>query len=147
MSCAAISSAANGLAGSTALITASGWQPTKGPLKGGNVDLQPILKDKEITRYLKLWAQRSGYTVDERSFELGRMSVALMLESQSRILEEFGSDDSMLSLSEHVANSLREILRSLGIDDDALDVYESVCTMQAAERVRYVPDVSDPASS
>lgn len=111
------------------------------------MDLQPILKDKEITRYLKLWAQRSGYTVDERSFELGRMSVALMLESQSRILEEFGSDDSMLSLSEHVANSLREILRSLGIDDDALDVYESVCTMQAAERVRYVPDVSDPASS
>lgn len=98
-----------------------------------------ILKDPDIVRLLKLWAQRSGWDPDQRSFELGRMSVALVLESQARIFEEFGTMTSLSINKELVANALRDCLRSLGLDDDALDMYDSVCAMKVAERTRYVP--------
>lgn len=98
-----------------------------------------ILKDHEVIRYLTLWSQRSGWTVDEQSFNLGRMSVALMLESQARILEEFGTSLSMILSNELIASALRDLLRSLEIDDDVLDAYDSVCTMKQADQTKYVP--------
>lgn len=105
------------------------------------MDPQPqmILKDHEIVKHLTLWAQRSGWEPDKRSFELGRMSVALVLESQARIFEEYGTMTSLSINKELVASALRDCLRSLGLDDDALDMYESVCVMIEASRTRYVP--------
>lgn len=92
-----------------------------------------ILKDDEVIRYLILWALRSGHQIDTRSFELGRMSVALMLESQARIFEAF-EGTSLVSLNKiEVAVALRTLLRTLKIDDDALDVYESVTVMKEAD--------------
>jgi hypothetical protein len=99
---------------------------------------QPILKDREIQKYLNLWAQRSGTVTDARSFQLGRMSVACSILSQARIFEEFGTSLSLMLNKEQIASALRDLLRSLEIDDDVLDVYDSLVTMKIADQPRYV---------
>lgn len=97
-----------------------------------------ILKDHEIVKYLTLWAQRSGWTPDSRSFELGRLSVGLSLESQARIFEDYGTMTSLSINKELVASALRDCLRSLGLDDDALDAYDAITRMKLADRPNYV---------
>jgi len=114
--------------------------------------MKPILQNNEVVKYLQLWFTRSGRTLDEGSFELGRMSVALVLESQARISEEFGSLAFAGLHHELIANALRDTLLSLGMSDDVLDAYDSVVIMKAADQPRFMradDDESpyDPASS
>jgi len=113
-------------------------------------DRELILKDAEIKKLLLQRSAESHTTVDSQSFELGRLCAALSIESQARIIEAF-EGTSLLSLNRiEIANALRSVMRSLGIDDDVLVVYDSLAEIKRRNVPTYVavgPDGSETVLS
>jgi len=60
------------------------------------------------------------------AYGLGRLSTALNIETTARILEEFEGTSLIALNKETICSALRSLLRSLKIDDDALDWYDAL---------------------
>lgn len=88
--------------------------------------IEPILtKPSEwLVKYLK-------YLDAPLSYEAGRISVGLELESQARIFEELEGTSLIALNKEEIAAALRTLLRSLGIDDDVRSMYDQLVWFRA----------------
>jgi hypothetical protein len=71
---------------------------------------------------------RSGVSngVELGLFELGRVAMALEIETTARLLEGVIGDSLMYSSKDEVVSVLRTLLRDQGLDETVTDVYEAM---------------------
>ena len=63
---------------------------------------------------------------ERQAYGMGRLSVALAIETRTRILEALRGTSLVALNRETISESLRSVARSLGIDDDALEWYDAL---------------------
>lgn len=104
------------------------WQLINDPLYGGRVFLGELTERERL------------------AYGLGRLSTALHIETQARIVEAMGEMSLVVTNKETVASALRAVCRSVQLDDDALDWYDVLieyATLQGGASPDDAPDAGE----